>query len=93
MRNLHPVEKFLAEQPEQHQHSDLPTHLVSDELAQVVAALLIEVYNETVELFPQLQGKSWQEVKDFLSMAEAHEAYDKKYGAGYTRLEDDEWGS
>lgn len=90
MRNLHPVEKFLAEQPEQ---PDLPTHFVSDELAQVVVALFKEVYDETVELFPQLQGKSWQEVEDFLSTAEAHEAYDKKYGVGYTRLDDDEWGS
>lgn len=93
MRHLHPVEKFLAEQPEQPQHPDLPTHLVSDELAQVVAAFLKEVYDETVELFPHLQGKSWQEVKDFLSTAEAHEAYDKKYGAGHTRLDDDEWWS
>ncbi len=86
-RNLHPVEKFLAEQPE---HPDQPDLLISDELLREPIRALRRIYDVTVELFPHLRGKSYEEVCDFLGTEEAR-TFDEKYEARFAELDDDEW--
>ena len=66
IHNPDPAERKIPEQPEQH------SQIISDEPFQDAIAFLQHIYELTVELFPHLQGESWEEVSDFLRTAEAH---------------------